>query len=149
MSGTQPRGLYFSDGTYKAFDAESLTTEIATRERAGDLFAFAGGSLGVLPDPDPILRARGDDSAILESLAADEQVATAMLSRKYRVLNQRDYAFAPGGVDKEPDGAARLLCDRLVQDMENWTFVDILSGLLDAPFYGFSPLELIWKPDNG
>lgn len=149
MPDTQPRGLYLSDGTFQAFDAESLTTEIATRYRAGDLFAFLGGSLGVLPDPDPILRARGDDAAILESLAADEQVTTAMLSRKYRVLNQRDYAFSPGVVDKEPDGAARLLCDRLIQDMESWTFTDILSGLLDAPFYGFTPLELIWKSDGG
>lgn len=146
---SQPRGLYLPDGSFKRFDAESLAAELATRRHAGDIFSFVAGSLGILPDPDPILRARGDGIAALEDLAADDQVTTAMLNRKYRVLNQRDYAFSPGAAGKgEADGPARLLCDQLVQDMERWTFTDILSGILDAPFYGFTPLELVWKPEN-
>lgn len=149
ISDSQPRGLYMPDGSFKRFDAESLATELATRQNAGDLFSFVAGSLGILPDPDPILRARGDEASVLEDLAADDQVTTAMLNRKYRVLNQRDYAFSPGAAGKkEADGPARLLCDRLIQDMERWTFTDILSGILDAPFYGFTPLELIWKPED-
>ena len=149
ISDSQPRGLYMPDGSFKSFDAESLTTEIATRHNAGDVFSFAAKGLGVLPDPDPILRARGDDAAILDSLAADEQVTMAMLNRKYRVLNKQEYAFSPGAAGKEEaDGPARLLCDRLVQDMERWTFTDIFSGVLDAPFYGFTPLELIWKKES-
>lgn len=144
-----PRCLYMPDGSFRPFDAQSLTTELATRQRAGDLFSFAANALGVLPDPDPILRARGDDAQILADLAADEQVATAMLSRKYRVLNQQGYAFSPGMADKsEPDEAARLLCHRLIRDMERWVFTDMLSGILDAPFYGYTPLELMWRPEG-
>lgn len=145
MSETR-RGLWMPDGTFQPFDAESLSTELATRQRAGDIFAFTANAMGILPDPDPVLRSRGDDAAVLADLAADDQVSTAMLSRKYRVLNQQDFSFSPGAAGKgEADGPARLLCDRLVQDMERWTFTDILSGLLDAPFFGFTPIELVWR----
>ena len=148
---TTPHGLYLPDGTFQSFDAESLTTEIATRQNAGDIFGITAGFLGLLPDPDPILRAKGDDVTILEGLAADDQVCMAMINRKYRVLNQRNYGFNPGtpAGKAEADGPARLLCDRLIQDMERWAFTDILAGLLDAPFYGFTPLELIWRPKGG
>lgn len=73
-----PRGLYLPDGSFRPFDAEALTSELATRQRAGDFLSLAGGFLGILPDPDPVLRARNDDVAVLHDLAADDQVTTAM-----------------------------------------------------------------------
>lgn len=149
MSTLSQRGLYLADGSFKPFDAEALTTELATRERAGDFLALAGGFLGVLPDPDPILRARGEDAAVLADIAADDQVTTAMLSRKYRVLNRRDYDISPGqpkGGAADPD--AELLCDQLTQDMERWDMASILAGILDAPFFGMAPLELLWRAEG-
>jgi phage gp29-like protein len=145
-----PRGLYRPDGSFQPFDAESLTSELATRQTAGEIFSFAAGGLGLLPDPDPVLRARGDDAAVLADLAADDQVTTGMLNRQNRVLNRRDYAFAAGADGKdEADGPARALCERLLRDGENWTYTDILAGALEAPFYGYTPLELIWRPEGG
>ncbi len=145
-----PRGLYLPDGSFRPFDAEALTSELATRQRAGDFLSLAGGFLGILPDPDPVLRARNDDVAVLHDLAADDQVTTAMLGRKNRVLNRRDYALAPGqrkGRDAQPDAAQ--LCDLLTEDMERWDMAAVISGILDAPFYGMTPLELRWEAHGG
>lgn len=145
-----PRGLYLPDGSFRPFDAEALTSEIATRERAGDFLSLMGSHLGILPDPDPVLRARGDDVLVLNDLAADDQVTTAMLGRKNRVLNRRDYALEPGQrKGQQADADATLLCDRLTEDMERWDLAGVISGVLDAPYYGMTPLELLWRFDGG
>lgn len=49
-------GLYMPDGSFQEFtEREELTTEFATRVRAG---GGMSGLVGWLPDPDPILRKR-------------------------------------------------------------------------------------------
>ena len=89
-------GLYLPDGTFRPFSIESLTTELATRQNAGLFLGDVGGWLMQLPDPDPVLRKRGEDAEVLMELAADDQVTTAMLARKYRVLTARTTASVPG-----------------------------------------------------
>lgn len=144
------KGIYMADGSFHAFDAESLSTEFATRQNAGLDLGSAGFFLNQLPDPDPVLRKRGDDAAVLEALTADDQVTTAILSRKNRVLNAPHYAYRAGAPDgEEPSPEAQLLYDRLAQDLERSNMRNIISGILNAPFYGMTPLELIWKPADG
>lgn len=139
-------GLYRADGTFQPFDYGTLSTEIATRQNAGITFGTLESWLNVLPDPDPILRKRGDDAAVLADLTADDQVTTAILSRKNRVLNCRDFSLRPGAPDgKDPTPEATRLYDRFVQDLERTNMRDLISGILDAPFYGFVPLELVWR----
>ena len=74
-------GLYMPDGSYRPFSAAELSTALATRQNAGVFYGELEGWLSTLPDPDPVLRRRGDDASILAELSADDQVATAMLSR--------------------------------------------------------------------
>lgn len=139
-------GLFLPDGTFQAFSAAALTTELATRQNAGFFLGEVGGWLNLLPDPDPVLRRRGEDAAILADLSADDQVTTAMLSRKYRVLNCPHYAFRPGASDgTDPTPEAVTVYERLTQDIERTNLRNAISGILDAPFYGFTPLELIWR----
>lgn len=143
-------GIFMPDGTFRPFSAESLSTELATRQNAGLALGDAGLWLDLLPDPDPILRKRGDDAAILEQLTADDQVTTAILSRKNRVLNAPQYAYRSGAPDgAEPMPEAELVYARLIEDLERVNMRTIISGILDAPFYGMTPLELIWKPAEG
>ncbi len=80
-------GIYRADGSFQPFQATGLTTELATRQNAGLTPGELEGWLNVLPDPDPVLRKRGDEASVLAELSADDQVTTAMLSRKNRVLN--------------------------------------------------------------
>lgn len=145
-------GLYLADGSFqpfgRPFDAESLSIELATRRNAGVFGAM--GSIGLwldmLPDPDPVLRKLGQESAVLAELAADDQVTTAMLARKNRVLNCQHYGFRPGAPDGEsPTPEAEELHRRFMADLERASLRSIISGILDAPFYGFSPLELLWE----
>lgn len=139
-------GLYLPDGTFQPFDAAELSTEMATRENAGVMWAELEGWLAVLPDPDPVLRKRGDDAAVLADLAADDQVTTAMLSRKNRVLNCPHFALRAGAPDgQQPTPEAENLYQRFARDLERANLRAVISAMLDAPFYGFTPLELVWK----
>lgn len=143
-------GLYLADGTFWAFSIESLTTELATRQNAGLYLGDVGGWLTQLPDPDPVLRKRAEDAEVLMELAADDQVTTAMLARKYRVQNCPHYCFRPGAPDgKDADAKARLVYERLVADLERTNLRTIISSILDAPFYGMTPLELCWELEGG
>lgn len=143
-------GLYLADGTFRPFSIESLTTELATRRNAGLYLGDVGGWLTQLPDPDPVLRKRAEDAEILGELAADDQVTTAMLARKYRVQNCPHYCFRPGAQDgKEADAKARLVHERLMADLERANLRTIISSILDAPFYGMTPLELCWELEGG
>lgn len=144
------KGLYLPDGSYKPLDVADLTTELATRQNAGLYLGDVGGWLTQLPDPDPVLRRRAEDAGVLGELAADDQVTTAMLARKYRVQNCPHYGFRPGAPDgAEPDAKAKLVYERLMADLERANLRTIISSILDAPFYGMTPLELCWELEGG
>ena len=139
-----PKGLYLPDGSYRPLEADALTSAYATRQAAGALTELEGW-LDLLPDPDPVLRRRGDDAAVLAELTADDQVTTAILSRKNRVLNCPHFAFRAGSADGEPATAqAEDLYRRFAQNLERCNLRGIISSILDAPFYGFVPLEILW-----
>ena len=90
-------GLYTPSGEFMAFEefkGKSLLNEVATAQAVGEM--SLGDMAASLPDPDPILRKKGEGVAVLEDLTADDQVATAMQNRKLRVLNNSDYDYTPG-----------------------------------------------------
>ena len=143
------KGLYSADGTFTPFSVMDLSTELATRQNAGVTFSELEGWMNTLPDPDPVLRKRGDDAAILDELTADDQVTTAMLSRKNRVLNCPHFSFRAGAPEgEEPTPQAQELYRRFMADLEHMNLRSIISGMLDAPFYGFAAMELIWRLDG-
>ena len=145
MAG-EVKGIWLADGSFRPFNMESLNIEVATRENAGAAWGdIALTWLQQLPDPDPILRKRGDDARVLAELSADDQVTTAMLSRKNRVLGVTEYGFRAGSPDGEnPSPEAQNVYGRLMQDFERVSMRPLISSILDAPFYGMAPLELIW-----
>lgn len=137
------QGIYLADGSFQPFVSEDLKTEIASRQNAS---FFNYEWLGQLPDPDPILRKTGDDVRVLADLSADEQVITAMTSRKNRVLSSQDYGFSAASFDGEnASEAARLVFDKLTKDLERLNMRTLISSILDAPFYGMTPLEIMWE----
>lgn len=140
------QGIYLADGTFLPFVSEDLKTEIASRQNAS---FFYYGWLGQLPDPDPILRKRGDDSRVLADLLADEQVITAITSRKNRVLNAKDYGFSVASFDGgESSDAAKLVFENLNKDLERVNLNTLITAILDAPFFGMVPLEIMWEPSG-
>ena len=130
------------------YDQHSRLIEtVASRETAGEYFQ---DFMGVLPDPDPILLKMGEGPRILADLEADDQVTAITMARKNRVLNRQDYWFKPGALNNQtPTEVAKMICDRLVKDLENLTMREVLSGFLQAPFYGYSVSEISWEPSDG
>ena len=142
-------GLFMPDGSFVPFSAADLGTELATRQNAGVFFGELDGWLNTLPDPDPVLRKRGDDAEVLRELSADDQVTTAMLSRKNRVLNCPHFSLRAGAPEGEqPTPEAEELHRRFMRDLECTNLRTVISGMLDAPYYGFTPLELVWRYDG-
>lgn len=142
-----PSGLWTSPTKHIDFAApsrSSLTQEVASRSLAWDYSAM----VGLLPDPDPILRKRGDSAEILEELTSDAKVLTAIQTRKLGSL-KREYEFNPGAIDGQTDGRSEQLCKELTADLEGVGMYALLSGLLDAPYYGMTPAELFWEPRDG
>ncbi|MCE5333839.1 MAG: DUF935 domain-containing protein [Desulfobacteraceae bacterium] len=107
--------------------------EIVTRDRSYEW----GNIWGYLPDPDPILLKAGAGSEVLERCLADAHVLACYQSRKAGVINSEFKLVYPKG----SEGLAEYF-DNLVESLPVY---EIIAQLLDAPFYGFSVNEVIWR----
>ncbi|MDO5674794.1 MAG: DUF935 family protein [bacterium] len=125
-------------------ERKSLGAELASFSTA------TGQVMQIMPDPDPVLRKRGDDARVLADLAADDQVTMAIQLRKRKVQTKGDYDYSPGQPDKgeEPAKAAAALCDALTSDLAPIKLKNVFNGVLDANFYGYSVFELFWRPEG-
>lgn len=137
------QGIYLADGSFQSFVKEDLQLEIASRQNASFMdYEW----LGQLPDPDPILRKSGDDPKILADLLADEQVTTAIVSRKNRVLNAKDFGYSAASFDgSNSSEEAQFVFENLTKDFERININTLISSILDAPFFGLVPLEIMWE----
>jgi len=141
-------GIWVSPHEFMEFSEtpqrDRLLEEIATRQAAWDWTGF----LGLLPDPDPVLRKLPDGGAsILEGLTADGHLISVIQSRKLGTLKKEfrwEAGLAPG--EEAASGQATKLADALSVDLEDVDLYNLLSGILDAPFYGNTPIEIKWQP---
>lgn len=108
------------------------------------------GWLGSLPDPDPVLRKSGDGVWVLRELLADDKVLGCIQNRKLGTLRKRDFAFTAG---REGDSGAAPEAEELrralAKDLERVDLYNVFSQVLDAPYFGFTPVEPIWRAENG
>lgn len=143
--------LYGPDGRPIDLTKDSrraLTSEVATRSAA--MGFDPAEALGWLPDPDPVLVERADGVQVLDDLMADDEVTQAVQARKLKTMNIRSYGFSPGHAKgEEPTEAAARICADLEKDFEALDMDVLISGILDAPYYGFAPIELTWAYDAG
>lgn len=140
-------GLWVSPTHYVEFGEQrldKLSAEIASRSAAWDF----SGLIGLLPDPDPILSKRGDGAEILEGLTADGHVLSVLQTRKIGTL-KREYKWEAGKEGDKSTAASNKLCKRFCFDLEGIGMRDLISALLDAPYYGMTPVELMWTVNKG
>lgn len=133
------RGLYISPTEYVAF-AESrgkLTDHIATRDRSPD---FAG--LGMfLPNPDPILKKAGKDITVYRELRSDAHTGGCIRRRKAAV-KALEWKIERGRASARITRIVSAVFDAL--DMDR-----LQSEILEAPLYGWQPLEVMWQQQRG
>lgn len=149
---TRTNGLYAPNGDFISFaDARSVTqlgTEFATSSRA---MGFDPATIfGLLPDPDPVLRKRGEDAAILQELEADDEVSTGIEKRTLRTQNKTNYTYNPGHAEgEEPTELAIAICKQLERDLSALKLRDEFGEIIETVFYGPTFSELMWEPHNG
>lgn len=143
MAGIWVSPTQFMDFSDTTPDMERLQEDIATRQAAYDWSGF----MGLLPDPDPILRKLGDGSEILESLTADGHLISVIQQRKLGTL-KKEFRWEPGLApgEKKASRQATKLAGDLTSDLENVDLYNLISALLDAPLYGNTPIEIKWQP---
>jgi phage gp29-like protein len=131
-------GLWVSPTEFLSFaDAKrspSLKHHIATRGRIE-----TGGVNGThLPNPDPILKAQGKDITVYRDLRSSALVGGNIRRRKAAVLSL-ERGLKRG---EAPPNVERFITDWLADlDLDR-----IIRELLDAPLFGYQPIELMWQP---
>jgi phage gp29-like protein len=132
------RGLWVSPTEFVSFAEakrnSALEQHIATRNRSA-----AGGFSGAnLPNPDPILKAQGKDITVYRDLRSAALVGGNVRRRKAAVLSLER------GIKR---GDAPLKIERFIRDWLTALDLDrIIRELLDAPLFGYQPVELMWQP---
>lgn len=148
------RGLWVSEDKFVSLsqlETEKQSGLLGELYGPGQMFGFDPVSfMGLLPDPDPVLVKMGEGVEVLRSLTSDDKVLSSMQNRKLGTLKKKDYLFEPGKEeDKEPDQASKDICRKLVRDMDSIKLYPIIAQVLDAPYYGLTPVEIIWEQSGG
>ena len=112
---------------------ESLAAQIATRARSAQFFSDLGL---MLPNPDPVLKAIGKDITVYRELRSDPQVGGNIRRRKGAV-KALEWGVNNG---QAKEGAAQIV-EAIFADLE---MDRIISEILEAPLYGYQPLEVVW-----
>ena len=93
-----------------------------------------------LPNPDIILRKSGKSIEVLRELENHYQVGTCIDSRK-AATKSKNFQLIEGNTPKNHIDVYRDIFDTL--DIDN-----LIDSILNAPLYGYSPIELTWEKDG-
>lgn len=139
------QGIYISPTEFVNFaDAKtktSLSTELATRNRSLNFYSLANI---YLPNPDPVLKKQGRDVSVYRDLMIDDRVRGNWGNRKAATL------ALEWQIDRGKKGKVQSRQAKIVEDWLKTLDMDrIMSEILDARMFGYSPLELMWEKKNG
>ncbi len=106
-----------------------LTNELVTRESQYSFFKH----IGMLPNPIELFGGRGKNYDTLRDLKNDPHVWSCIQSRKSGLLAMEYKIIGDGGI-------AELINDLF----DSLNIYSMLSDILEAPLFGFQPLEILW-----
>ncbi len=101
-------------------------------------------ALRVLPNPDPLLRKLGRTISAYREILTDGRIEGLFEARKAAVVTN-EWQILPWSGDKKDQEIAEFV--RSVID--NLDFTEDLKQMLNAVWYGYSVLELMWKEKEG
>ena len=114
-----------------------LTSEFVTRDSQNSLFRF----LNILPNPDKILRNTGKTIEVYRELKNDPHVWSCIQSRKSGLLSL-EFNIAQ---NNSPNAIVKEIT-QIIQDLD---LQQIERDILEAPLFGYQPLEIIWELSKG
>ncbi|WP_082024913.1 DUF935 domain-containing protein [Necropsobacter massiliensis] len=115
---------------------KNLVTEIATRARSIDFWAFGY----YLPNPDPILKKMGKDIAVYRELLSDGQVRSGVRRRKAAV-KKLEWRITTTN-NAKVDAQLERIFSRLKMN-------NIITEMLNAALYGYQVSEVMWGERDG
>lgn len=115
---------------------KALLREVAVRENHGLGF----GNMNYLPNPDPILKKMGRSIEAYNSIRSDTHVAGCIRRRKAAVKAQ-DWRITT--TDDE------FVTTFITELFDSLSVNKIITEILNAPLYGYQPLEINWHYENG
>lgn len=134
-------GIWVSPTEFHSFAdrAEPLTSQVATRMAAGDLSSY----FGLLPNPDPVLKAMGKDIAVYRSLLVDPLIKGIRRRRIAAVM-----AMERGFELEESNTPARVrrAVEKAVTQLD---VQSIVRQMMDGAFFGYRVLENLWQYRDG
>ena len=119
--------------------SKGLKGMFATRERSID---FIGTLYNSLPNPDPVLDAKGETIDVYNDLMYDSRVTAAVTVRK-SAIKSMEWDLVGG------DGIDEATIDFHREYLDNFKMEDTIGEILDAPLYGYKPIEIVWLPVEG
>lgn len=133
--------LYISPNESRSFadQADLMTGQIATRLQAGDITSF----FGLLPNPDPVLKAMGKDLKAYRSLLADPLVMGARRRRMSAVLSM-ERGFHPEKSKRTPKHVLQA-CEVMFATLD---IQRLVRDWLDGAFFGYRVSEVMWEIDR-
>lgn len=116
---------------------EGLSEEIANLKTCAEVYAFAKKIL----NPDEVLRTTGKTIKVFRKIERDSQVSACVKSRQAGVTSLK-FRLNYGDDDRYKDFYEGVL--------KNLDVVKIIQTILNAPLYGYQPIEIYWTcDDNG
>lgn len=116
---------------------QPILEEIITRQVAFDYEAI----MGFLPNPDPILKAKGEDISTYESLLVDSHVG-AEVEKLTDGVKAREW-----DVDR---GRAKSKYAKVIRQwLESFDVHSFVEGVVRARLFGYQPMEVMWGLDDG
>ena len=151
------RGIYLPDGSLHRFaeksQVKSLSDHVASRGRSPDFTA-----LGMyLPNPDPILKKMGKDTATYRDLLSDAHIG-GMVRRRKSVVRSMEWRLVDG---KQSENSTTAGNGRQVQKaspramaqgydaLEAMDMDTLMVDILSATLFGWTPIELMWQRGTG
>jgi len=115
-----------------------LSEQIATRQRSIDFASI----LQTLPNPDPVLKKRGQAISVYEDITYDSRVQAVASSRKAPV-KAKEWIIT--GEEDVPENVLEFY----TEIFKTYNMTDIISEMLDSWVYGYKPFEILWKAVDG
>lgn len=145
------RGIWINDTTFHNFaepnSQSGLADHIATRARAGDFSSF----LGLLPNPDPVLKRMGRDIKVYGELASDAHVKGCIRRRRGAVKSMErgfDRMMAKSGNSGRGQAGARVV-KNLESIYADLPISEFIGQSIDGALYGYSVFEVLWGQVGG
>lgn len=114
-----------------------LTEELVKRENQYSFYKY----LGILPNPDRILRSGGKSIQTFRELKNDPHVWSCIQSRKSGLLSLENRII--------PNSVSSSILKELENILDDIDLNQVFRDILEAPLFGYQPMEILWDLSAG